>query len=700
MKKIFLVLAIAGISTLSFGQLDRSVRPKAGAAPELQIKDPQVFTLSNGLKVILSENHKLPTVAVYYNSPSELALEGEKAGTSKMMGELILAGTASRTKDQFDNEKDFIGLSIFSSAKQLYIQTLKKHLPKATDLFKDALFNASFPQSEIDRVKTKYDSDLLAGKSNPTFIGSNVMKKLMYGDKHPQGEILTEVTLKNITRDDIVAAYKRMYTPTEGYLTIVGDMTLAEAKKYAEDNFSSWKGVAPYAQKFDLPKSTQGNRVIFINKKGAVQSKIYVAFPLDIQKGDVNDLPFNVTNQILGGSGFGTRFMQNLREDKAYTYGAYSQYATNEYGSYFAASGDFRNAVTDSAITQFVYELTRITEGKVTADELAQTKAMMTGRFARSLQDAETYADFAYNIFKYNLPADYYKTYLQKLEAISEDDVLAISKKFINPKNLFIIVVGNEEVLDKLKQFDADGNIEKLDAYGDPVKDLRPADITKEQLIEKYILLNTNAKNIAEAKAKLKKIKSVEQTIEVSTPQIPMPLTMKQYFQAPNKSAMSIEVQGMMVQRQYFDGKTGGQFVMQQGNKDLTAEEISEKQKNTGLFDELNYATLGTNYELQGIENQNGVDYYVVYRKKEKSESYDYYTMDGQKSKTVTIATMKDDKDEEKTTEVTNTYADYKDVNGIKFPHKTNMIMGEMGMNGEVKEIKVNGKIDAKVFKK
>src|SRR5690606_37716497 len=154
---------------------------------------------------------------------------------------------------------------------------------------------------------------------------------------------------------------------------------------------------------------------------------------------------------------FGTRFMQNLREDKAYTYGAYSQYATNEYGSYFAASGDFRNAVTDSAITQFVYELTRITEGKVTADELAQTKAMMTGRFARSLQDAETYADFAYNIFKYSLPADYYKTYLQKLEAISEDDVLAISKKFINPKNLFIIVVGNEEVLDKLKQFDADG---------------------------------------------------------------------------------------------------------------------------------------------------------------------------------------------------------------------------------------------------
>lgn len=700
MKKLFLILAIAGISSTSFGQLDRSVRPKAAPAADIQIKDPQVFTLNNGLKVILSENHKLPTVAVYFNSPSESALEGNKAGTSKMMGDLVLAGTTKRTKDQFDNEKDFIGASLSASSKQLYVQTLKKHLAKATDLFKDALFNANFPQSEIDRVKTKYESDLLAGKSDPSFIGQNVIKKQIYGEKHPMGEILTEETLKNINRDDIVATYKRMYTPEKGYLTIVGDMTLEEAKKYAEDNFASWKGEKPYKAEYELAKSENGNRVIFVNKRGAVQSTIYVAFPLDIHKGDANDLPFNVTNQILGGSGFGTRFMQNLREDKAYTYGAYSQYATNEYGSYFAGTGGFRNAVTDSAITQFEYELKRITEGKVTADELAQTKAMMTGRFARSLQDAETNADFAYNIFKYNLPADYYKTYLKRLDGISEDDILNVAKKFINTNKLLIVVVGNEDILPKLKQFDADGNIEKLDAFGDPVKEVRPADITKEQLMDKYVLLNTNSKSMKEAQAKLKKIKSVEQTISVTTPQIPMPLTMKQYYQAPNKSGMSIEVQGMMVQRQYFDGKTGGQFVMQQGNTEFTADEIKEKQKSAGLFDEMSYKTNGTEYELTGIENQNGKDYYVVHRKTSKGDAYDYYTMDGQKAKSVSIVTDKDEKGEEKTSEVSNTFADYKDVNGIKFPYKTNMMMGEMGMNGEVKEIIVNGKIDAKVFKK
>lgn len=695
MKKLVLLLAIAGISTVSFGQIDRSVRPKAGAAPEIQIKDPQVFTLNNGLKVILSENHKLPTVSVYFNSPSDYSLEGNKAGTASLMGELILSGTEKRTKDQFDNEKDFIGLSVYSSAKQLYMHTLKKHLPKATDLFTDALYNASFPQSEIDRVKTKYESDLLAGKSNPSFIGQNVVKKVIYGEEHPNGEILTEETLKNITRNDVVSAFKRMFTPTKGYLTIVGDMTLAEAKEYAEKNFGNWKGAQPFTASYTTPKNTQGNRVIFVNKRGAVQSKIIVAFPLDIKKGDANDLTFNVANQILGGSGFGTRFMQNLREDKAFTYGAYSQYKTDEYGSYFAGSGDFRNAVTDSAITEFIYELNRITESNVTADELSQTKAMMTGRFARSLQDAGTYADFAYNIFKYGLPEDYYKTYLKKLEAVSEENILDASQKFINPKKLLIIVIGSEEVLDKIKPFDADGNIEKLDAFGDKVKEIRPADITKEQLIEKYILLNTNSKTIAEAQKKLKKIKTMEQEIAMTTPQVPMPLTMKQYFQAPNKSAMSLEVQGMLVQRQYFDGKTGGQFVMQQGTKDLTPEEIDEKKKSVGLVEELNYAANGVKYELIGIENMNGADYYVIKRETSKGESFDYFNSNGQKEKTVSIVTVGDE-----TTEVTNTYADYKDVEGIKFPYKTSMIMGEMGFNGEVKSIKVNQKIDGKVFLK
>lgn len=700
MKKLVLTLAIAGISMISFGQVDRSIRPKAGPAPELQIKDPQVFTLNNGLKVILSENHKLPTVAIYYNSPSDYVLEGEKAGTADLLGELMLAGTKERSKDQFDKEKDFIGLTIFASANQLYIQTLKKHLDKATELFTDALYNPTFPQDEIDRVKKKKESELTAGKSDPGFMASNVTKKLIYGENNPLGEIMTEATLENITRDDFVATYKRMFTPKGGYLTIVGDMTLAEAKAYAEKNFANWTGAEPYKASYTTVANTQGNRVIFVNKRGAVQSKIMIAYPLDIKKGDKNDLDFSVTNIILGGHGFAGRFMQNLREDKAYTYGAYSNVTVGEYGSYFVASGDFRNDVTDSAITQFIYEFNRITDELVTDAELEETKAMMTGNFARSLQSASTFASFAHNIFKYNLPEDYYKTYLKRLDAVTKEDVLDAAQKFINPKKLMIIVVGNEDILDRLKAFDADGNIEKMDAYGDPVKEMKPADITKEQLIEKYVLLNTKSSTMAEAQKKLKKVKSMKTVTELTTPQVPMPITLTQFYAKPNKTGMTMEIQGMTMQKTYFDGKKGGQFVMQQGSKEMTAEEVAEAKSNVGILAEANYFTNGTDYELLGIENQNGADYYVIKRTSSKGETYDYYDMDGQKWKSTSIVTAKNEKGEDETQEITNTFGDFKEVNGFIFAHKMSMNIGPMSLSGVVKSIELNGKIDKSVFVK
>lgn len=700
MKKIIFILAVAGFCASSFGQLDRSIRPTAGPAPVLQIKDPQVFTLDNGLKVILSENHKLPTVAVYYNSPSDLALENSQAGTGDMMGDLLLSGTKNRDKDTFDKEKDFIALTISASANGLYIQTLKKNLDKAADLFTDVLFNPAFPQSEIDRLKKQYASNLIAGKSSADVIGRNVTSKLIYGSNNPQGEIMTEATLENINRDGIIDAYQRMFTPNGGYLTIVGDMTLAEAKDFAHKNFDSWKGQAPYKATYTTINSTDGNRVIFVNKKGAVQSKIIIAIPLDIKKGDANEMQFNVTNQILGAPGFAGRFMQNLREKKAYTYGAYSHFNVSKYGSYFAASGDFRNEVTDSAITQFIYELDRIGNSDVTTDELKEAKEMMTGQFARSLQNASTFASFAYNIYRYNLPSDYYKTYLQRLNSVSAEDVLSEAQKFINPKKLLIIVVGNEDVVNKLKQFDADGVIEKLDAYGEPIKEMKPADITKEQLMDKYILLNTKSTSMKEALKKIKKVKSMQQEVEMTSAQIPMPMTFKQYFQAPNKTASTLEIQGMLIQRQYFNGKTGGQFAMQQGDKEMTADEIKEAQKDNGLFPEANYIKNNVQFELIGIENQNGKDYYVVKRDNPKGETYDYYGMDGQKVKSTSIIKAKDENGEEQTHEMTNTFDDYRDVNGFMMPYKLNILIGPMSMDGTVKSIKLNEKIDKKVFEK
>ena len=256
------------------------------------------------------------------------------------------------------------------------------------------------------------------------------------------------------------------------------------------------------------------------------------------------------------------------------------------------------------------------------------------------------------------------------------------------------MVVGNEEILEKLKKFDADGKIEMFDAFGNEVKEMKKADISKEQLIEKYIYAATATTSMKAATKKIKKIKSLKQVIELSNPQFPAPLLMTSYFVAPNKEAMKMEMQGMMIQKEWFDGTKGASSNMQTGKKDLTAEEIAKKQKNAGLFPELTYATSGVKTELMGIENQNGVDVYVLKIVDGDNQSFDYFDVKTfQKVKSVSIQKQGDD-----VVEVTRTYADYKDVSGIQVAHKTSLMLGEMGLEGKVTTVEVNGKIEETVF--
>ena len=387
--------------------------------------------------------------------------------------------------------------------------------------------------------------------------------------------------------------------------------------------------------------------------------------------------------------------MQNLREDKAYTYGCYSSMNVTEDGSWMSAGGNFRNAVTDSAITQILKEFEKITNELVTDEELNLTKSAMAGNFARSLERPSTIARFALNIKKYGLPNDYYQTYLQKLEAVSKEDVLTMAQQFFTSKNCNIIVVGNEEIIENLKKFDADGKIELLDAFGNEVKEVKKADIPKEQVIERYIYTVTQTKNQKELMKKLKKIKSYERVIDMTSAAIPIPLKMTDYWIASVTEAQKMEGQGMVFQKSYYDGKAGFTYNMQTGKKELTAEELESKRKSSGLFPEMGYASNGTNYELTGIENVDGKDYYVIKITDKEAQSFDYYnTTTFLKERSVAIT-----KNGEETVETSTTLGDYKDVSGIMFPHSISLTVGPMSLTGKVSKMEVNGKIDLKDFK-
>ena len=693
MKKFIIAIGLL-LPVLVNAQLDRSVRPAPGNAPSINIKDSEVFTTSNGITVILSENHKLPRVSFDLFSGADPKIEGAKAGLSEMAGSLILSGTANRSKDQLDNEKDYIGASLNADGSSISLSCLSKHMDKGLELMSDVLLNANFPQSEFDRIKKQNESGLMAAKADAGTMAKNAEAKVNFPN-HPYGGIMTETTLNNISRTDVESYFRSTFTPKGSYMVIVGDITAAQAKTMVEKYFGSWKGSDPYKQQAGKGNFNKGNRVIFVKKPGAVQSVVYISFPMDIRTGDQDQLPLTVLNGILGGGGFGTRLMQNLREDKAYTYGCYSSATITENGSWMSLGGNFRNAVTDSAITQMLYELDRITTSYVTDEELNLTKSSMAGGFARSLERPSTVARFALNIIKYSLPKDYYQTYLKRLEAISKEGVLDMAQKHLTAKNCNIVVVGNEEIIDRLKQFDSDGTIEMLDAFGDPVSAMEKADITKEKLLENYILAVTKSANMKAVAKKMKKIKSYEEIMDLNIPQAPMPFKNTKVWIAPNKEGQKMEGMGMVLQKSYFDGTSGASTNMQTGKKDLTAEETASKKKSTGLFPEMNYATSGMSYELIGIEANGEGKVYVLKLNDGQNESFDYFdTKTFMKVKSLNIQT-----NEGETIETVATFSDFKEVNGLLFPHKANLAIGDMILSGTVKTITINGKVDLNSFK-
>ncbi|MEY3099360.1 MAG: hypothetical protein RIS63_248, partial [Bacteroidota bacterium] len=686
MKSLYLLIALI-LTNSVFAQLDRSQRPAPAAAQKINIPASQVFTTANGITVILSENHKIPKVSIELSLGNTPRLEGSKAGLADFTGSLLMSGTTTRSKDQLDREIDFIGANLSAGSSSMYLSCLTKHLSKGLDLMTDVLYNANFPESEIERIRKQNLSGLQSTKADAGEMASNATRAVNFPN-HPLGEIMTEATLQTISREDMLAYYKSTFTPKGSYLVVVGDISRAETEALVQTYFATWQGGPAYQAELGKGQFDKGNRIIFVKKPGAVQSVVYVTFPIDLRAGHKDQLALNVLNGILGGGGFGTRLMQNLREDKAFTYGCYSSLNITENGSWMSAGGNFKNAVTDSAITEILKEFAGIIEAQVRDEELTLTKNNMAGGFARSLERPQTIARFALNTIKQKLAPDYYQNYLQQLEAITKEDVLRVAQQYFTAKNCHIIVVGNEEILSKLLPFDSDGKIEKLDAFGAAIKETKAADIDANTLINRYALAVTGAKSPKELTKKVKALKSYIRVSELTSGQMPFALTSTDYFWAPGNEASKMEMPGMVLQKSYFDGKSGYNFSMQGGREDLKAEELAAKNKATGFIPELAYQSSGMQFEIKGIETIDNVPCYVLYTNDGQAESYDYYDATTYlKYRSVNIRKVG-----EETVETTLTYSDYKMVDGYLFAHQFNMNVGKMTLNGVVKSIVVNPK--------
>ncbi|ELR69552.1 Insulinase-like:Peptidase M16 [Fulvivirga imtechensis AK7] len=688
MNKIYIIITLFLISLGTSAQVDRSKAPEPGPAPKIQIGEYQSFQLKNGLKVFVVENHKMPRVAFSLILDNEPIIEGDKAGYVSFAGQLLRNGTTNRTKAQLDEEIDFIGASLSTSSGSIYASSLTKHKEKLLELMTDVLFNPAFPEDELEKIRKQTVSGLAASKDDPNAIARNVRNVLVYGKEHPYGELTTEETVENVKLEDVRAYYNKYFKPNVAYLAVVGDINLKEARKLVEKHFSKWKKGEIKQPVYEVPQAPESTFVALVDRPASVQSVIEVAYPLELRPGNPDVIKTRVLNQILGG-GFSSRLMQNLREDKAFTYGARSSLSSDDLVGNFVASASVRNEVTDSAVYEFIQELEKIRNSVVEERELTAAKASIIGSFARSLEQPSTIANFAINTARYNLPEDYYANYLKNVSATTLEDVKAMADKYILPDHANIIVVGKgSEVADGLKKF---GAVKYYDIYGNEyepsaAKEL-PAGLTAEKVIDNYI-------SALGGEEKLSSVKAIK--MDMSAEMMGNAIDMKVIKKVPEKLLIEVSMGGNVMSKQLLNDDEA--VVMQMGNKVPVNEEAKEQLLLASYpFPALQYEKLGVKIELTGVEKIDGKDAYAIeVTYPSGSKLIEYYDA-GSGLKVQETKTQKTPQGE---MSLSTTYSDYKEVDGIKFPYLVVQPMGGgMKLNVKTQNIEINPEVGEDTFK-
>lgn len=694
-KNIYTVAALSLISVATIGQeIDRSKAPEPGEAPKINIGSPETFTLNNGLKVFVVENHKLPKVSFQLAIDKPIIMEGDKVGVGEMTGEMLNAGTSKKTKAEMDEEIDFIGASVTATSNGVFASSLSKHSDKVMGLMSEILLDPAFPQEELDKAKKRALSNLKSLSTNPEAIAGRVSDVLLYSKNHPYGEVQTSAEVDNITLADCKKYYQDYFRPNISYLVIVGDITPDEAKEKATKYFGSWEKRDVPGQKYEASTDVAGVRIAFVEKPGAVQSVVKVMYPLDLPVGSEDDASIKIMNGIFGGA-FSSRLNMNLREEHAYTYGAGGRASADRYIGYFTAGASVRNDVTDSAIAEILGEMSTMIETQVTMDELTRNINYNNGNFALSLESDQTVARFALNIEKYGLPTDYYQNYLSRLGSVTQDDVQAAAKKYIHPNNCIILVVGSSDVVESLKQFDTDGKIEFYDYNGDVKsgeKKKLPEGLTAEQVIEDYVLAYTQSSSMKVAAKKLKKVKDITMKSETEMQGMKLEVIIKR--KAPNMMLSEMNMSGMTVQKSVFNGSAGGSTGMQ-GSEEFVGDALEEQKYSSAMHIETKYAELGFKLVLKSIEEVNGKDAYMIEVTDPMGNvENDYYDVES-KLKVYSMSTSEGPEGE---MTVTSELLDYKEVNGMLYPHKLIQNFGPQTLEMDVKEIKVNSKVKSSEF--
>lgn len=471
---IFLSLLLAGLAAAPAAAQSGGIVIK-GKAPvndkPLKVTLPKAYEakLSNGMQVIVLENHKLPTFAMQMVIRSGgLSDPAGQEGTAQYAATMLREGTRTRNSRQIAEAIDSLGATLTAGAglssltSNIAASGLTDQFDPILGLFADVILNPAFPAEEFEKLKTRAVAQLRFQRSQPGFLAGEMFSKVMYGS-HPGGRFaLTEEQIKRITPQMLQAFHATHYKPNNALFAIVGDVKPAEIVAKLEKAFSGWKSAEVPATEIPKVAPTAAPRISLIDRPGSVQTNLVLG-ALTIERTDPDYYALDLLNQIFGG-GASARLFLNLREDKGYTYGAYSSQTASRYRGVFSANTEVRTEVTKESMNELMYELKRIREEKVPRDEFNRAKRTIIGSFALQLESPQSLLGNIVTQKLFGLPADYWDTYPQKISALTEEDVQRVARRYLDPARIQFVAVGDAKAIaDVLKGF---GTVERFDTEG------------------------------------------------------------------------------------------------------------------------------------------------------------------------------------------------------------------------------------------
>jgi zinc protease len=437
----------------------------------LKIKLPKPYEtkLSNGLQVLVLRNDELPTfnMRMVILSGGLADPQGEP-GVAQYVATMLREGTKTRTSRQIAEDTDRLGASLFASSgfssltSDVSAAGLTDNFDQILELFADVILNPVFPADELNKLKSRALTQIRLQRASPFFLSNERFQKVIYGS-HPAARVaLTAKEIEQFTPAMLQKFHDAHYRPNNAIFAIVGDVKPAEVIAKLEKTFGSWKpGDVPQTA---IPKApeTASSKIVLIDRPKSAQANVVLG-TLSIERTDPDYFSLLVMNQVLGG-GPAARLFLNLREDKSYTYGAYSGVSSFKYRGTFRANTEIRQDVLKPAMDELMYEIKRIRDEKISVDEFERAKRTIIGGWALQLESPQSILGDVITRKLYGLPADYWDTYPQKVAAVTPEEAQRVARKYLDLDKLQIIVVGDAKTTaGTLKQF---GKLEVYDTEG------------------------------------------------------------------------------------------------------------------------------------------------------------------------------------------------------------------------------------------